>query len=157
MDDGNSWSGAVWVRTRIRSERLRSTATFADTDHVEIETEGHVSVVSFYAYGLVGLAVLTLISPLIVFSVPLVTLLGPPSVAWWRGRHRVPRVGSVMLGWLILGSVLIVAAPLVPGVWFIATSESGPPAESFWLIVTALLLAPFPLSTVTYRHRVRED
>lgn len=122
---------------------------------MEIETQRYESVVSFYAYGLAGRAVLTLISPLIVLSVPLVALLGPPATAWWLGRNRAPRVGSIMLGWLSLVSVLIFLAPLLPGVWFIASRESGPPTASFWLIVTALLLAPFPLLTVTYRHRVR--
>lgn len=132
-----------------------STATRADTEQVEIETEGYESVVSFYAYGLLGLAVLTVVSPLIVLSVPLVVLLGPPALAWWLGRNYVPRVGSIMLWWLILVSVVIFLMPLVLGVWALASSESGPPTESFWLIVTGLALVAFPLSTVMYRHRVR--
>ena len=122
---------------------------------MEIETEGYEWVVSFYASGLVGLALLTVISPMIVLSVPLLAMLGPPTIAWWRGRSDAPRVGSIMLWWLILASTPILLAPLVPGVWFIVSSESGPPTESFWLVVIGLLVAPFPLSMAAYGHRVR--
>jgi hypothetical protein len=136
-------------------EWLRNTPNRADTERVKIETEGYESVISFYVYGLGALAVLTLISPLIVLSAPLIALLGPPGAAWWLGRNYVPRVGSIMLWWLILASVLVFLAPLIPGVWYIASSESGSPPESFWLVVTALTIAPLPLSTVMYQHRVR--
>lgn len=131
-----------------------SMAAPADTERMEIETEGYQTLVSFYTYGLVALAVLTLISPMIVLSVPLVVVLGPPGLAWWRGRNKVRRVGPFMLRWLIVASVMVFLTPLIPGIWLLADNDSGPPPESFWLIVTALLLAPFPLSAVMYRHRM---
>ena len=119
-----------------------------------VETEGFEVVISWYLAVLVGLAVLTIVSPLIFISVPLVALLGPPAIAWWRGRGRLPRVGTVMRVWLIVSSSLVFLTPVIPGIWFILSIDTGAPKESFWLLMTGIALLPFPASAVAYARRV---
>lgn len=50
-------------------------ARAAELVDMHVEDEGAVSVISFYLYGLIGLSLLVVISPLIVFAVPLLVLL----------------------------------------------------------------------------------
>ena len=118
-----------------------------------LEDEGVISVISFYLYGLIGLSLLVVISPLIVFAVPLLILLGPVGIAWWRGRRATPRVGAPALWWLVVVSLLVLATPVVPALWFLIANDDGAPLESFWLIVIGVVLLPLTLASVTYAIR----
>lgn len=118
-----------------------------------LEDEGVISVISFYLYGLIGLSLLVVISPLIVFAVPLLILLGPVGIAWWRGRRATPRVGAPALWWLVVVSLLVLATPVVPALWFLIANYDGAPLESFWLIVIGVVLLPLTLASVTYAIR----
>ena len=120
---------------------------------VYVETEGFEVVISVYLYGLVGLALLVLVSPLIFFSVPLIALLAAPAVAWWRGRARQPRIGRVTRSWLVVSSGVVVLAPIIPAIWYAIARDVGAPPESFWLSVVGLLLLPFPLAAMAYHRR----
>lgn len=115
------------------------------------EAAGLEVVISWYLYGLVGLALLTVVSPLIVFSAPIVLLLGPPAIAWWRRRAQRPRLDRILRWWLVATSGFMALAPAIAGFWIIARSDSGAPPESFWLVITGLALVPLPLSAVAYR------
>jgi hypothetical protein len=120
---------------------------------VHVEDEGVVSVISFYLYALIGLSLLIVISPLIIIAVPLLFLLGPVGLAWWRGRRATPRVGAPAR-WLLLGvSLVVLAMPFVPALWYLVADVDGAPPESFWLIVIGVVLLPLTLATATYALR----
>ena len=120
---------------------------------MHVEDEGIVSVISFYLYGLIGLSLLVVISPLIVFAVPLLILLGPVGLAWWRGRRATPRVGAPSRWWLVMVSLLVLAMPVLPALWYLFANDDGAPPESFWLIVIGIVLLPLTLATATYAIR----
>ena len=117
--------------------------------------EGVAAVISFYVFGVVGLSLLVLISPLIVVAVPLLIVLGPVGVAWWRGRRMVPRLGATGRWWLVVVSVLVLAMPAGAAVWLIVVSDDGPPPESFWLIVIGIVVSPLTVASLTYAIRWR--
>ena len=142
--------------TRPRSARLAGVAAqIGRYARVYVETEGFEAVISVYLYGLVGLALLVLVSPLIVFSVPLIALLAAPTVAWWRGRARQPRMGSLTRSWLTVSSGVVFLAPIIPAIWYAIGRNDGAPPESFWLSAVGLVLLPFPLAAIAYQRRTR--
>lgn len=118
-----------------------------------VENDGLVAVISFYLYGLTGLSLLVLISPLIIVAVPLLIMLGPVAIAWWRGRRMAPRIGFAARWWLMAASVVVLAAPVVPAVWFLIDNTDGAPKESFWLLVFELALLLFTLAATIYAIR----
>ena len=120
---------------------------------MRIEDEGVISVISFYLYGLIGVSLLVVVSPLIVFAVPLLILLGPVGVAWWRGRRTTPRIGAQARWWLVAVSLLALAMPVVPALWYLVANDDGAPPESFWLIVVGVALLPLTLASATYAIR----
>lgn len=120
---------------------------------MHVDDEGVISVISFYLYGLIGLSLLVVISPLIVFAVPLLILLGPVGIAWWRGRRAIARVGAPARWWLVVVSLLVLAMPVVPALWFLMANDDGVPPESFWLIVIGVGLLPLTVASVTYASR----
>jgi hypothetical protein len=117
---------------------------------VRVENEGVEAVLSFYLYGLIGLSLLVVISPLIVVAVPVLVILGPVCFRWWVGRRRSPRIGGVARWWLVLASTLLLSAPVVPAIWYLLDNETGAPKESFWLLVIAVGVVPFPMAAVAY-------
>ena len=128
-------------------------ARAAELIDMHVEDEGVISVISFYLYGLIGLSLLVVISPLIVFAVPLLVLLGPVGLAWWRGRRTTPRVGAPARWWLLAVSLLVLAMPVVPALWYLVANDDGAPPESFWLIVIGVVLSPLTLASATYAIR----
>ena len=121
-----------------------------------VEDEGVVSVISFYLYGLIGLSLLVVISPLIVIAVPLLILLGPFGLAWWRGRRATPRVGALARWWLVvvaLVALVALAVPVVTAVWYLVASDDCAPPESFWLIVIGVVVLPLTLASAAYATR----
>lgn len=127
----------------------------ADSLGVQIATEGFEAALSWYLYGFVGLALLTVVSPMIVLSIPLLVLLGPAAFFWWRGRFDTPRVGRVGRFYLIAVSFLLVATTVGPAIWYLMSTRSGAGEEVFWLFVIAATLLPFTGSTVAYSWRFR--
>lgn len=117
--------------------------------NVRVEDEGIVSVISFYVYGLIGLSLLVVVSPLIIFAIPLLVFVGPVGLAWWRGRRASPRVGAAARGWLVVVSLVVLAMPFVPAMWFLIASETDAPPESFWLIVIGIAVCPLALAATT--------
>ena len=120
---------------------------------MHVEDEGIVSVISFYLYGLLGLSLLVAISPLIIIAVPLLILLGPVGVVWWRGRRAIPRIGAPARWWLVVVSLLVLAMPVMPALWYLVANDDGAPPESFWLIVVGLVVLPLTLASATYAIR----
>lgn len=135
-------------------------AGVADGQCVRIENEGYEACLSFYLYGLVGLALLTVVSPLFIVSVPLLVLIGPVSVAWWLRRNRSWRLRRGGRLYLIVVSAIVAAAPVTPAIWYLFTVESDAsisgargPDESFWLILIGLCLSPMFISALAYHLR----
>lgn len=120
-----------------------------------VEDEGIVTVISFYLYGLIGLSLLVAISPLIIFAVPLLIVLGPVGLAWRRGRRVTPRIGAPARWLLVMASLLVLALPVVPALWYIIASDNGAPPESFWLVVIGIAVCPLALASTTYAIRFR--
>jgi hypothetical protein len=122
---------------------------------VHVENEGLVAVISFYLYGLIGLSLLVVVSPLIIVAVPLLVVLGPVGFAWWRSRRKSPRVGAAARWWLATTSIAVLALPVVPALWFMIDNDDGAPAESFWLILVGVGLLPFTFAASAYAMRWR--
>ena len=110
-----------------------------------------VPLISCYLYGLCGISLLVLISPAIVFSVPVLVLLGPPCVKWWLRRHSDDaRLGPYLRWWLVVAAVVLAASPVVPAVWYIVDDSDGATPESGGLLLTAIVLAPLAIASVAY-------
>ncbi|MEP1124882.1 MAG: hypothetical protein ABJH68_13445 [Ilumatobacter sp.] len=120
---------------------------------MRVGDQGVISVISFYLYGLIGLCLLIVVSPLIVFATPLLVVLGPVGIVWWRGRQSTSRIGAPARWWLVVVTLLVPAMPVVPAVSYLVAAEDGTPPESFWLIVIGILLLPMTLAAVTYALR----
>ncbi len=130
---------------------------------MRIENEGYEACLSLYLYGLVGLALLTVVSPLFTVSVPLLVLVGPLTVAWWTRRNHVWRLGRGGRIYLIGASAIVVATPATPAIWYLLTvgsddsvSGTGGPDESFWLLLIGLCLLPMVVSAVAYDLRAQQ-
>lgn len=118
---------------------------------MHVGNEGLAAVISFYLYGLIGLSFLVIISPLIIVAVPLLAVIGPVGFAWWRSRRMSPRVGAAARWWLATTSLVVLALPVVPALWFMFDNDDGAPPESFWLILVGIGLLPLTFAATATR------
>lgn len=95
--------------------------------------------VSGYLYTLGVLAVLTAISPLLVFSWPYLAIAGYPTVRWAR-RSKTPVPCPVRL-WIVVIAALMAGAPFVTLTFYVVDGYSGP--ENWWLLGLSALFAVF--------------
>lgn len=95
--------------------------------------------VSGYLYTLGVLAVLTAISPLLIFSWPYLAIAGYPTVRWAR-RSKTPVPRPVRL-WIVVIAALMAGAPFVTLIFYVVDGYSGP--ENWWLLGMSALLAVF--------------
>jgi hypothetical protein len=111
-------------------------------------------VISIYLYSIVALSVVTIISPLIVISLPLLLVLGPPAWSWWRHRSERPRMPPWAIVWLVFAASLLVLMPVGAATWWIVDASDGGGAEAALMVCLAFVLSPFLVAAlVVNRNR----
>lgn len=103
-----------------------------------------------YLYGLTGFSVLTVISPLIIFSVPMLLIFGWVAVLWWRNRDDRSVLALPVRIYLACASISLLAFPAGTVIWYVSASDSAVGVEAVVLLGMSFFLLPFGWSAVAF-------
>lgn len=112
--------------------------------------------ISWYAYAITGLALVTVVSPLIVISIPILALMAWPTYQWWRRRSDRRAVPTAALVVMMLVAVALIGGCVGLLIWTAASDNNTSPRDpAIASAVVTLVLAPWIIALTSYIRYLR--